>query len=90
MAAGLYPITKGALQLSGITTMNTAMTNVLLASMIAQKSNPTSITDVFKNIANQIFEAVIRSAEEGQLSKAQKGELQALAESYRELLKAIQ
>lgn len=89
MSAGLYPITKGTLQLSAITTMNTAMTNVLLASMISQKSNPTSITDVFKNVADQVFHAVLQSAEEGQLSKTQKSELQKLASSYRELLKAI-
>lgn len=89
MATGLYPITKATLHISGITTMNTAMTNVLLASMIAQKTNPTSITDIFKSVANQIFEAVLRSAKEGQLSKAQKSELERLANSYRELLKAI-
>lgn len=90
MATGLYPITKGTLQLSGITTMNTAMTNVLLASMISKKTNPTSITDIFKNVADQIFEAVMQSAKEGQLSKAQKSELQKLADSYRELLKVIE
>jgi hypothetical protein len=89
MAAGLYPITKCTLQLSGITTMNTAMANVLLASMIGQKSNPTSVTDVFKNVADQIFKAVLQNAEEGQLSKAQKAELEKLAGSYRELLKII-
>jgi len=89
MAAGLYPITKCTLQLSGITTMNTAMANVLLASMIGQKSNPTSVTDVFKNVADQIFKAVLQNAEEGQLSKAQKTELEKLAVSYRELLKII-
>lgn len=89
MATGLYPITKATLQLSGITTMSTAMTNVLLSSMISQKTNPSSVTDVFKNVANQIFEAVLRGAEEGRLSKAQKSELEKLAGSYRELLKAI-
>lgn len=90
MAAGLYPITKATLQLSGMTTMNTAVANVLLASMISRKTNPSSITDIFKSVANQIFEAVIQSAREGQLSIAQRSELQKLANSYRELLKVIE
>lgn len=69
--------------------MNTAMTNVLLASMISQQSNPTSITDVFKGVAKQVFEAVLKNAKEGQLSKAQQGELKALADAYGKLLNAI-
>lgn len=90
LSGGLYPITKATLQLSGITVMNTTMTNVLLASMASKKTNPVSITEVFKKISDQIFETVLRGAEEGQLSKAQKSELGKLVESYRELLEVIE
>jgi len=57
MSRGLYPITKGTLQLSGITTMNTTMTNILLAKMISQKGNPESLMDVFKGASKRIIEA---------------------------------
>ena len=58
MSTGLYPITKGTLQLSGITAMNTTMTNVLLAKMISQKGNPNSLTDVFKDASKRTIKAV--------------------------------
>ena len=90
MSRGLYPITKGALQLSGITAMNTTMTNVLLAKMVSQKGgNPASLTDVFKSASEKIIDAVLKRAEEGQLSRVQRSELEELAEAYREVLKSL-
>jgi len=89
MSRGLYPITKGTLQLSGITAMNTTMTNVLLAKMISQKSNPKPLADVLKDASKHIIEAVLNRAEEGKLTKDQITELEELANAYAEILKSI-
>jgi len=89
MSTGLYPITKGTLQLSGITAMNTTMTNVLLAKMISQKGNPNSLTDVFKDASKRTIKAVLNRAKEGKLTKDQIGELEELASAYIEILKSI-
>jgi len=89
MSRGLYPATRGALQLSGITAMNTTMTNVLLAKMLSQKGNPSSLIDVFKIASEKIIDAVLNRGEEGKLSKTQMNELAELAHAYREVLKSI-
>ena len=69
--------------------MNTTMTNVLLAKMISQKGNPTSLMDIFKDSTRHIIEVVLRQAKEGKLTKDQIGELEGLAKAYETILKSV-
>jgi hypothetical protein len=86
----LFKPIKATLKLSGITAMNTAMTNVLLGAMAPEKKgNPASPTDAIKNVSGQIFNMVLEAAEDNDFTKQEMAELTEIAEAYRSILKAI-
>lgn len=85
---GLFKPVKATLNLSGITAMNTAMTNVLLAKMVFT-GNPSSPLEIFKDASERIIGMVLDRIEYGELTKAEIRELTEIANAYREILKAI-
>lgn len=86
----LFKPIKDTLNLSGITAMNTAMTNVLLAAMVfKEKGNPSSPTEVFKKVSDQIIQMVLEKAESNKFTKQEMKELVEIADAYRSVLKAI-
>jgi len=87
----LFKPIKATLGLSGITSMNTAMTNVLLATMVFKaKGNPSSPTQVFKDVSNRIIQMVLEKAEDNNFTKKEIRELEEIANAYRQILKAIE
>lgn len=87
----LFKPVKATLGLSGITAMNTAMTNVLLAAMIFKsRENPTSPTEIIKGVSEQIFQMVLERAEDNKFTKKEMRELLVIADAYRDVLKAIE
>lgn len=86
----LFKPVKATLGLSGITAMNTAMTNVLLAAMVFKaKGNPNSPTEVFKDVSERIIQMVLERAKDNKFTKKEMGELTEIADAYREVLKTI-
>ena len=86
----LFKPVKATLGLSGITAMNTSMTNVLLAEMVFKtKGNPNSPKEVFKAVSERIIQMVLERAEDNKFTKKEIGELAEIADAYREVLKAI-
>lgn len=86
----LFKPIKDTLNLSGITAMNTAMTNVLLAAMVfKEKENPSSPTDVFKKVSDRIIQMVLKKGEDNKFTKQEMEELVEIADAYRSVLKAI-
>lgn len=87
----LFKPVKATLGLSGITAMNTSMTNVLLAEMVFKsKGNPNSPKKVFKGVSEQIIQMVLARAEDNKFTKQEIAELTQIANAYREVLKAIE
>jgi len=87
---GLFRPVKDTLNLSGITAMNTSMTNVLLAKMVFKmKGNPSSPTDVFKKVSDQIIQMVLQKAIDNKFTKQEMKDLTEIADAYRSVLKAI-
>ena len=84
----LFASVKATLNLSGITAMNTAMTNVLLAKM-ASTGNPSSSLEIFKDASEKIMRIVLDRAAYGELTKSEIKELTEIADAYREVLKTI-
>ena len=86
----LFKPLKATLNLTAITAMNTAMTNVLLAKMVFKpKGNPISPTEIFKEASERIFTVVLAKVE-GELTKNDVNELREIANAYREVLKAVE
>jgi hypothetical protein len=86
----LFKPVKATLNLSGVTAMNTAMTNVLLAAMVFKaKGNPSSPKDVFKSASHRIIQMVLETAKDNKFTKKEMSELTGIAESYRSVLEAI-
>jgi hypothetical protein len=86
----LFKPIKDTLNLSGITAMNTAMTNVLLAAMVfKEKGNSSSPTDVFKKVSDRIIQMVLKKGEDNKFTKQEMEELVEIADAYRSVLKAI-
>lgn len=84
----LFKPVKATLNLSGITAMNTAMTNVLLAKM-AFSGNPSSPMEIFKDASERIITIVLDRIEYGELTKKEIRELTEIANAYREVLKVV-
>lgn len=84
----LFKPVKATLNLSGITAMNTAMTNVLLAKMVFE-GNPSSPVEIFKNASERIIAMVLDRIEYGELTKGEIRELTEIANAYREVLKVV-
>lgn len=86
----LFKPVKATLGLSGITAMNTAMTNVLLAAMVFKgQGNPSSPTDVFKDVSGRIIQMVLERAKDNKFTKKEMAELIEIASAYTEVLKVI-
>lgn len=85
---GLFKPVKATLNLSGITAMNTAMTNVLLARMVFE-GNPSSPIGIIKDASKRIMAMVLDRIEYGKLTKKEIRALSEIAEAYMEVLKAI-
>jgi len=86
----LFKPVKATLGLSGITAMNTAMTNVLLAVLVFRgQGNPSSPTDVFKDVSKRIMQMVLKRAEDNKFTEKEMAELGDIANAYTEVLKVI-
>ena len=86
----LFKPVKATLGLSGITAMNTAMTNVLLAAMVFKaQGNPSSPITVFKDVSGKVIQMVLESAEDNKFTKQEMRELAEIADAYKEILKVI-
>ena len=86
----LFKPVKATLGLSGITAMNTAMTNVLLAAMdFKAQGNPTSPITVFKDVSEKVFQMVLKNAADNKFTKQEMSELTEIADAYKGILKAI-
>lgn len=87
----LFKPVKATLGLSGITAMNTSMTNVLLAEMVFKsRGNPYSPKEIFKGVSERIIQMVLERAEDNKFTRKEMGELAEIADAYREVLKAIE
>jgi len=87
----LFKPIKATLGLSGITAMNTTMTNVLLAAMVFKaQGNPTSPITVFKDVSEKVFQMVLKNATDNNFTKLEMSELTEIANAYKGILKAIQ
>jgi hypothetical protein len=87
---GLYKPVKATLNLSGITTMNTTLTNVLLAKMVlAGNPKPNAAFETIKEISVKIIDNVMDRAQYGELTKGEIAELANIAEAYKSVLKSI-
>ena len=84
----LFKPVKATLNLSGITAMNTAMTNVLLAKMVFT-GNPSSPINIIKKASERVIDNVLDRIEYGELTKGEIKELTEIADAYRSVLKAI-
>lgn len=84
----LFKPVKATLNLSGITAMNTAMTNVLLAKMVFA-GNPSSPINIIKKASERVIDNVLDRIEYGELTKGEIKELTEIADAYRSVLKAI-
>lgn len=86
----LFKPVKATLNLTAITAMNTAMTNVLLAKMVFKpQGNPVSPTKIIKNASERVI-AMVLARVEGELTKAEMSELAEIADAYKEVLKAVE
>lgn len=86
----LFKPVRVTLNLTAITTMNTAMTNVLLAKMVFKpKGNPISPTKIIKEASERVI-AIVLAKVEGELTKTEMNELKEIANAYKEVLKAIE
>lgn len=85
---GLFKPVKATLNLTGITAMNTAMTNVLLAKMVFT-GNPNPSLEIFKNASERIIGMVLDRIEYGELTKKEIRQLTEIANAYMEILKII-
>ena len=86
----LFRPVKATLNLTAITAMNTAMTNVLLAKMVFKsQGNPISPTRIIKEASNRVIAMVLERIE-GELTKTEMRELKEIADAYIEVLKAIE
>lgn len=87
----LFKPVKATLGLSGITAMNTSMTNVLLAAMVFKaKGNPSSPTKIFKIVSERIIQMVLERAGDNKFTRKEMAELGEIANAYREILEAIE
>lgn len=85
---GLYKPVKATLNLSGLTAMNTAMTNVLLAKMVFT-GNPNTLMITIKKASERVLDNVLDRIQYGELTKGEIKELTEIAEAYKSVLKAI-
>jgi len=85
----LFPISKATLSLSGITAMNTVMTNFLLSLLVFRSSEPKPQVEVFKKISGRVIDSVLKTADECKLTKKEKMDLEELAKAYKGLLEGV-
>ena len=86
----LFKPIRATLNLTAITAMNTAMTNVLLAKMVFKsQGNPVSPTNIIKKASERVIGIVLERVE-GELTKKETNELKEIAGIYKEVLKAIE
>jgi len=86
----LFKPVKATLNLTAVTAMNTAMTNVLLAKMAFKpEGNPVSPTKIIKKASERVI-AMVLARVEGELTKAEMNELIEIAGAYEAVLKAIE
>ena len=87
---GLYKPVKAALNLSGITAMNTTVTNVLLAKMVlAGNPKPSPAFETIKNVSARIIDNVMDTIQYGELTKGEIAEFAEIAEAYKSVLKIL-
>jgi hypothetical protein len=87
---GLYKPVKATLNLSGITAMNTTVTNVLLAKMVlAGNPKPNPAFDTIKKVSERIIDNVMDRVQYGELTKAEIAEFAEIAGAYKTVLKSI-
>jgi hypothetical protein len=87
---GLYKPVKATLNLSGITAMNTAITNVLLAKMVfTGNPQPSPALEIIKKVSEKVIDNVLDRIQYGELTKGEIKDLTEIADAYKSVLKAI-
>jgi len=84
LSKGLRSVSKAVLQTSGLTAMNTVMTNVLLALMGNRR------VALLKKAANGVFDSVLKSADRAGLTENQKADLNQVVDGYERVLKEME
>lgn len=87
---GLYKPVKATLNLSGITAMNTAITNVLLAKMVfTANPKPSPALEIIKKVSEKVIDNVLDRIQYGELTKGEIKDLTEIADAYKSVLKAV-
>lgn len=83
------PVTA-TLNLTGVTAMNTAITNVLLAKMVfTGNPKPIPAFDTIKKVSEKIIDNVLDRVKYGKLTKTEIKELTEIADAYKSVLKTV-
>lgn len=86
----LFKPVKATLNLSGLTAMNTTITNVLLAKMVfTGNPKPSPAFETIKKVSEKIIDNVLDRVEYGELTKSEIKELKEIADAYKSVLKAV-
>jgi hypothetical protein len=86
----LFKPVKATLNLSGLTAMNTTITNVLLAKMVfAGNPKPNPAFETIKKVSEKIIDNVLDRVQYGELTKSEIKELKEIADAYKSVLKAV-
>jgi hypothetical protein len=87
---GLYKPVKATLNLSGVTAMNTTITNVLLAKMVfTGNPKPNPAFETIKKVSERIINNVMDRVQYGELTKGEIAQLAEIAEAYKDVLKSV-
>lgn len=86
----LFKPVKATLNLSGVTAMNTAITNVLLAKMVfTGNPKPSEAMNIIKKASAKVIENVLDRIEYGELTKGEIKELTEIAKAYKSVIETI-
>ena len=86
----LFKPVKATLNLSGVTAMNTTITNVLLAKMVfTGNPKPNPAFETIKNVSARIIDNVMDRVKYGELTKGEIKQLAEIAEAYKSVLKSV-
>jgi hypothetical protein len=87
---GLYKPVKATLNLSGLTAINTTVTNVLLAKMVlGGNPKPNPAFETIKKVSERIIDNVMNRIQYGELTKGEIAEFAEIAEAYKSVLKIL-
>ena len=86
----MFKPVKATLNLSGVTAMNTTITNVLLAKMVLTGNpKPNPAYETIKKVSERILDNVMERVQYGELTKGEIAQLGEIAEAYKSVLKIL-